>query len=189
VEELPFADAPLGFQAVTLHPAQLRARTRSVEETRSLAAALAGLAGRGDLILLVGDLGTGKTAFVQGFGEALGVGEQITSPTFALAQRYEGKLVVNHLDAYRLNQLHEAYDLGVPEMLDDGGVVLIEWGDALVPVLPNGYLEVQLAYGPEPDDRRLTLRVAGKEWLARQHQLAAAVGHWIERPEAGEPTC
>lgn len=174
---------------MTLHPAQLKARTRSVEETRSFAAALAGVADRGDLILLVGDMGTGKTAFVQGFGEALGVAEQITSPTFALAQRYEGKLVVNHLDAYRLNQLHEAYDLGVPEMLDDGGVVLIEWGDVVIPVLPNGYLEVQLAYGPELDDRGFTLRVVGKEWLARQRQLAAVVGHWLERPEAGEATC
>lgn len=161
-----------------------------MDETRSLAAALAGVAERGDLILLAGDLGAGKTAFVQGFGEALGVGEPITSPTFTLAQRYEGKLVVHHLDVYRLQQLHEAYDLGVPEMLDDGGVVLIEWGDAVLPVLPAGYLEVQLAYGTGNDERRLTIRPAGRTWLVRQRQLAAAVGPWSAGPpEAGEPAC
>lgn len=175
---------------MTQHRSQHRARTRSVEETRSLAAALAGVAERGDLILLAGDLGSGKTVFVQGFGEALGVGEPITSPTFALAQRYEGKLVVHHLDVYRLNQLHEAYDLGVAEMLDDGGVVLIEWGDAVVPVLPNGYLEVQLTYGAGDDERDLTLRAVGREWLVRQRQLAAVVGPWAtEPPEAGDSAC
>jgi tRNA threonylcarbamoyladenosine biosynthesis protein TsaE len=151
---------------------------------------LAGIAERGDLVLLVGDLGTGKTAFVQGFGEALGVGEPITSPTFALAQRYDGKLVVHHLDVYRLNQLHEAYDLGVPEMLDDGGVVLIEWGDAVVPVLPSGYLEVHLAYGETADDRYFFFRVVGKGWMQRQGQLAAAVGRWVvEPPQAGDSPC
>lgn len=163
---------------MTIHPGQLMARTRSADETRALAASLAGVARPGDLILLAGELGAGKTAFVQGFGEALGVTEPITSPTFALAQRYEGKLVVHHLDVYRLDRLHEVHDLGVAELLDEGGVVLVEWGDAVVPALPSGYLEVQLTYGEALDDRTFVLRPVGEEWAVRRRLLAQAVGGW-----------
>ena len=102
------------------------------------------------MIVLAGDLGAGKTAFVQGFGRGLGVTERITSPTFTLVHVYEGRLPVHHLDVYRLEQLSEALDLGLPEMLDEGGVVLIEWGDAILPVLPHDFLEVRLTFG----DRR-----------------------------------
>jgi tRNA threonylcarbamoyladenosine biosynthesis protein TsaE len=125
----------------------LLARTSSVDETRALARALAELAQPGDLFVLAGDLGAGKTAFVQGFGAGLGVTEPITSPTFTLAQQYQGRLVVHHLDVYRLDQLGEVAELGLSELLDDRGVVLIEWGDAILPVLPNDYLEVRLTFG------------------------------------------
>lgn len=185
------------------HPAQLSARTRSVDETRALAASLVGIAGPGDLILLAGELGAGKTAFVQGFGRALGVTEPITSPTFALAQRYEArdsKLVVHHLDVYRLDRLHEVLDLGVAELLDEGGVVLIEWGNAVIPALPSGHLEVHISFGEASDDRALTLRTVGESWCARQRVLAEAASGWTvpsppsspERvPEASEdvPPC
>lgn len=103
------------------------ARTTSVEETKELAAALAELARPGDLVLLAGDLGAGKTAFTQGFGAALGIDDLITSPTFTLVNTYEGRLELNHLDVYRLEALAEVLDLGVPEMIDDGGVTIIEW--------------------------------------------------------------
>jgi tRNA threonylcarbamoyladenosine biosynthesis protein TsaE len=156
----------------------MAARTSSVDETRALAASLALLAGSGDLLLLAGELGAGKTAFVQGFGHALGVTEPITSPTFALAQRYDGDMVLHHLDVYRLSQLHEVFDLGLGELMDDGGVVVIEWGDAVIPMVPSDYLEVTLAYGEQPDDRRVTLRPVGPGWLARSDALAAAIGPW-----------
>ncbi len=139
----------------------LVATTRSVEQTRDLAEALAPLARPGDVVVLAGDLGAGKTAFVQGFGRGLGITERITSPTFTLVHVYEGRLPVHHLDVYRLEQLSEALDLGLPEMLDDGGVVLIEWGEAILPVLPHDYLEVRLTFGPGDDDRHLALRTVG----------------------------
>jgi tRNA threonylcarbamoyladenosine biosynthesis protein TsaE len=92
-------------------------RTSSVDATRAMAAAVAPLARSGDLVLLVGDLGAGKTAFTQGFAAALGVDEPITSPTFTLARSYQGKLQVNHLDVYRLETAQEAEDLGLGELL------------------------------------------------------------------------
>lgn len=162
------------------------ARTSSVGETQDLAAALSDLAQAGDLVVLAGDLGAGKTAFVQGFSRGLGVTEPVTSPTFTLAQQYAGRLTVHHLDVYRLDQLGEVAELGLSELLDDGGVVLIEWGDAILPVLPNDYLEVRLTFtaGPQSadDDRRILLRPVGERWLRRQVSLLHAVAPWAEAP-------
>jgi tRNA threonylcarbamoyladenosine biosynthesis protein TsaE len=158
------------------------ATTTSVDETRDLAAALASLARPGDVLVLAGDLGAGKTAFVQGFGRGLGVPDRITSPTFTLVHVYEGRLPVHHLDVYRLGQLSEALDLGLPEMLDDGGVVLIEWGDAILPVLPHDYLEVRLTFGPGDDDRYVAFRPVGPAWGPRTDALVTILAPWMSRP-------
>jgi tRNA threonylcarbamoyladenosine biosynthesis protein TsaE len=173
---------------VTPTPAELVARTRSVDETQALAAAVAQLALPGDLLLLAGDLGAGKTAFVQGFGLGQGVDEPITSPTFTLAQRYDGTHVIHHLDVYRLSQLHEVLDLGLSELLDEGGIVLVEWGDAVVPVVPNDYLEVRLTFGAGNDDRELAFRAVGTRWAARHRSLQEALASWTRpRATAAEP--
>jgi tRNA threonylcarbamoyladenosine biosynthesis protein TsaE len=160
--------------------ATLVARTTSVDETRALAGAIATLARPGDLLLLAGDLGAGKTAFAQGFGTGLGVTEPITSPTFTLAQQYDGRLRMHHLDVYRLEHMAEVLDLGLAELLDDGGVVLIEWGDAILPALPTDYLEVRLTFGAGDDERRLALRRVGPSWGARDRVLADAVAAYLK---------
>ncbi len=157
----------------------LVATTASVDQTRDLATAGASLARRGDGIVLAGDLGAGKTAFVQGFGRGLGVPDRITSPTFTLVHVYEGRLPVHHLDVYRLEQLSEALDLGLPEMLDEGGVVLIEWGDAILPVLPHDYLDVRLTFGAGDDDRYLAFSCVGPAWAPRSDALAAVLSPWV----------
>jgi tRNA threonylcarbamoyladenosine biosynthesis protein TsaE len=166
----------------------LVARTTSAEETRDLAAALAELARPSDLLVLVGDLGAGKTAFTQGFGRGLGIDEQITSPTFALVRSYTGRLDLYHLDVYRLEQVEEALDLGLSELLDDGSVTIIEWGDTIAPVLPHDYLEVHLRFergegdgaaDPAAFDRRtIELRPVGPGWSARIRALSVAVAPW-----------
>jgi tRNA threonylcarbamoyladenosine biosynthesis protein TsaE len=154
----------------------IRLSTSSANETRELAARLAAYAEPGDLILLVGELGAGKTTFVQGFGAALGVTEPITSPTFTLAREYRGRLALHHLDVYRIEQLGEVLDLALPELLDSGAVTLIEWADAIIPVLPTEYLEVRLEYGDGDDERVISLRPVGERWAPRNPELAIAFG-------------
>lgn len=152
-------------------------RTTSVDATRQLGAAVAGLVRSGDLLLLVGDLGAGKTAFTQGFAAALGVEEQITSPTFTLVRTYPGTLPVNHLDVYRLEQASEAEDLGIGELLENG-VTVIEWGDTIAGALPPDYLELRFTLGDGDDDRAVSLRSVGPSWSARLRALAAALEPW-----------
>ncbi|MBC8195148.1 MAG: tRNA (adenosine(37)-N6)-threonylcarbamoyltransferase complex ATPase subunit type 1 TsaE [Acidimicrobiia bacterium] len=150
--------------------------TCSAEQTIAAAGALAGAVRPGDLIVLCGDLGAGKTAFTQGLGRALGVTTPITSPTFTLANRYEGDLVVNHLDVYRLAHIDEVRDLGLHELLDDKSVTVIEWGDAIAGVLPGGYLEVRITLGDGSDDRVLEFRTVGEEWTDREAALSNMAG-------------
>lgn len=157
----------------------LRARTTDVHATQALAAAIASLATAGDVILLAGELGAGKTAFAQGFGAGLGITERITSPTFTLAQHYEGgTLTLHHLDVYRLERLAEMEDVGVSELVDGDGVVLIEWGDAVAPALPRDYLEISMTYGEGDDERDLELRCVGGRWSARLRSLAENLSDW-----------
>ncbi|MEZ5265065.1 MAG: tRNA (adenosine(37)-N6)-threonylcarbamoyltransferase complex ATPase subunit type 1 TsaE [Acidimicrobiia bacterium] len=163
-------------------PPELVVLTQSATRTAAVAAALARLSRPGDLVLLTGDLGAGKTTFCQGFGAALGVREPITSPTFTLHHRYEGRLVMHHLDVYRIDQIEETIELGLAELLDSGGVTLIEWGDAIRPALPADYLEITLELGERDEDRQVRVQCTGSGWadrfaaLCRELPAAAAGG-------------
>lgn len=152
--------------------------TKSVDDTRELAGVVAGLVREGDVILLSGELATGKTAFTQGLGAALGVDHPITSPTFVLIHQYEGRVTLHHVDVYRVDQLQEIIDLGLPEMLDDGGVAVIEWGDLAAPALTADYLYVTLELGESEDERRLTFRAVGQSWVPREAALQQALERW-----------
>ena len=154
-------------------------RTKSADETRALAAELAPLTVPGDLVLLAGGLGSGKTVFAQGFGRGLGVTESITSPTFILMRGYEGRIPLFHLDVYRLDQMQELIDLGISEMLDEGGVALIEWGDRVEPALPTDFLEVRIEPGESDEERLLRFRAVGPRWPARLRSVRTALGQWL----------
>ena len=149
----------------------ISAATKSAEDTRDLAAHLAEHVLSGDILLLSGDLGAGKTTFTQGFGRGLGVTEQITSPTFMLVQLYPARLTLVHVDVYRLEHLQEIVDLGLSEMLDEDAVALIEWGEAAAPVLPADYLRVRIEFGDADDDRRFSIEPVGVSWLGRSLNL------------------
>ncbi|MGH9152098.1 MAG: tRNA (adenosine(37)-N6)-threonylcarbamoyltransferase complex ATPase subunit type 1 TsaE [Acidimicrobiales bacterium] len=152
--------------------------TKSAEDTREMGAVLAALARRGDVVLLSGDLGAGKTTLVQGFARGLGITEPVVSPTFILVRTYRGRLTLVHADAYRMDNLREVTDLDLPELLDDGGVALVEWGDVIAPVLPADYLEVRLELGEGDDERSIGVRVVGPSWSSRAAELRAALERW-----------
>ncbi|MFM1752595.1 MAG: hypothetical protein RL119_1557, partial [Actinomycetota bacterium] len=101
----------------------LRVLAQSSDETRQIARSLASVARAGDVILLIGEMGSGKTVFAQGFGQELGVDEPITSPTFTLVHSYDtGRIVLHHADLYRLDLLSEVVDLALGELVEDDGI-------------------------------------------------------------------
>ena len=172
---LDAAWAALGFSELV--PGELVApvpqRLRSVEQTRALGTRLAGALRPGDLVVLSGPLGAGKTALTQGIGAGLGVRGPVTSPTFVLARVHRGPLPLVHVDAYRLR------DAGSPVLeLDDldldadlpRSVVVVEWGEGLVEGLTDARLEVRIDRpgGADPaagdDQRTVRVRPHGRRW-------------------------
>lgn len=156
----------------------ITALTKSADDTRELGAAVASLASAGDVILLSGDLGAGKTTFTQGFGRGLGVQDDIVSPTFTLMRSYEGRLPLVHCDVYRLDHLQEVIDLGLAEMVDHDAVALVEWGDVAAPGLPADHLETHIALTESDDERRFELRPRGASWQRRIEGLWTATERW-----------
>jgi len=114
----------------------------------------------GDVVALSGELGAGKTVFVQGLVRALGVTTGATSPTFVLVNEYRGRIPVHHVDAYRTTSLAEVLELGLEEMMDGEGVTVVEWAERLEPLVPARAVRVSITgVGDEPreitiDDRR-----------------------------------
>ena len=141
-------------------------RTDSPEATRAVAGALGDLLVPGDLVLLVGDLGAGKTAFAQGLAHGLGVDERVTSPTFTIVQEYEGRLPLRHVDVYRLDRVQDLHDLGFDELIDDG-VTVVEWGDLVEQAVPADHLVVRITPGDADTERVLDLSFHGSRWLGR----------------------
>lgn len=157
----------------------------SVDDTRALAAAIAPLVRPGDLIVLDGDLGAGKTAFTQGLGAALGVTERILSPTFTIERIHHGRVRLHHLDLYRLGTIHEVLDLGLDESLDAGGVLVVEWGEAIGGTLDRDRLTITIRHGDGDcdDDRRIRFEATGGTWTDRADELRRVLEAW----QAGEP--
>jgi tRNA threonylcarbamoyladenosine biosynthesis protein TsaE len=156
----------------------------SVADTKAVAAALASVCGTGDILLLIGDLGAGKTAFAQGFAAALGVTGPVTSPTFTLVRQYacaeEAPVdTFIHADVYRTASLPEVVDLALSELVEERAIALIEWGDMAAAAVGDDVLEVTLTR-PEGllDDtssqRRITI-VGQGSWTARSDEVAQAV--------------
>lgn len=136
--------------------------TASSEETQLLAEQLGLLLQPGDVIALVGELGSGKTLFSQGLARGLEVPETfyITSPTFAIINEYPGRIAFYHLDLYRVDSAAEFFELGLEEILYGQGAVAIEWAERLGENLPGERLEVHLAFRGETS-RSLTFHAFG----------------------------
>jgi tRNA threonylcarbamoyladenosine biosynthesis protein TsaE len=154
----------------------MRLTARGARHTEAIAAALGDVLTAGDLVVLSGELGAGKTTFAKGVARSLGVVDTVTSPTFTIVQEYEGRVPVAHVDVYRLDRIQELYDLGFEELFDDR-VVLIEWGDTVEPALPRDRVDVRLHLGDDADIRYIDIEPHGPSWNARESRLSNALGN------------
>jgi tRNA threonylcarbamoyladenosine biosynthesis protein TsaE len=167
----------------------VRFLSTSPEQTRAVGRAIAELARPGDVVVLAGGLGAGKTVLAQGLVGALGVDEPVVSPTFTLVREYRGRLPVAHVDVYRLGRVQELLDLALDEGPGADGITIVEWGDLVESALGPQRLEVRLEpprdtavangngasdrYGDE--SRVITLTPCGSAWSARLTALRALV--------------
>lgn len=161
----------------------IHCRSNSESDTTAIAAAVAHLARPGDMIILSGEMGAGKTAFVRGFAAALGVTEEdeVASPTFVLVHTYTtGRTPIHHADLYRLGTLGEVADLGLREMVDMGAIAVVEWGDVAIEVLGE-CLVITLTHDEDDlDARDIDIRVEGHGWDTRWDRLRGALTKWAE---------
>lgn len=157
---------------------QILLRAATVKDTRDIGGAIAEHLTAGDAIALTGELGAGKTTFVQGLAGGLGFAGAVVSPTFTLVREYRGgRLPVIHADVYRLDRVQDVVDLGLEEEAD-GGVLLVEWGDAIEALLPPDHLVVELAVPGEGEERSVRLSADGRGWSLRWERLERTLEPW-----------
>ncbi|MDP2659952.1 MAG: tRNA (adenosine(37)-N6)-threonylcarbamoyltransferase complex ATPase subunit type 1 TsaE [Dehalococcoidia bacterium] len=153
--------------------------SHSPRQTQALGAFLGRLAKAGDVFLLVGALGAGKTCLAQGLARGLEVPENVTSPTFTLIREYRGRLPLYHVDCYRIDSVQETDELGLEDYLGGQGLCVVEWADKVMEVLPSERLLVHIDYAGDRD-RRLRLEAQGTRYerliddVKRGRHLAAA---------------
>ncbi len=142
-----------------MNPTEEQVKTHSAEETQALAARLAGEMPPGTVLCLHGDLGAGKTCFVQGLARALGVRRPVGSPTFTLINEYRGKGRLAHIDLYRIRGAADAFGLGLEDYLFHyDGIVAIEWAERVTEDLPENCWHVRLEMGDEEQSRSITIQ-------------------------------
>lgn len=137
----------------------------TVEDTWAFGARLAEVLRPGDLLILNGALGAGKTALTQGIGRGLDVAGTVASPTFVIARVHKGTIPLVHVDAYRLGGLAELDDLDLDATVEES-VTVVEWGAGVAEQLSGEYLEIRLHRRPD-DVRELTLHPVGGDWTER----------------------
>lgn len=152
--------------------------TRSDAETRAVGHALTRVLAARDLVVLSGDLGAGKTTLTKGIAKGLGIDDEVTSPTFTLARRYEAAVALHHLDVYRLDEHADVVDLGLPELMDDDAVTVIEWGDLIASELGADRLEIRIMLCDDDDERRIEVIASGRRWHPRVGLLADVLAPW-----------
>ena len=139
--------------------------THSPEETTALGSTIGQRLRRGDAVALIGDLGSGKTQFVKGVAAAFHSHPHVSSPTFVIMNRYDGRdpegraIFLHHVDLYRLERNEDILDLGLDEVLDDDGITLIEWADRMGPLLPVDRIDINFSFGTREQDRVIELTV------------------------------
>jgi tRNA threonylcarbamoyladenosine biosynthesis protein TsaE len=158
------------------------------EALAPLAEALAGVLAPGDLVLLQGDLGAGKTTLTQHLARALGVGDDqyVSSPSFALVHEYRGRLPMVHMDLYRLTDEDDVEAAGVLEYLDQPSVIVIEWPDRLGSLTPDDRLEICLEHA-SVEARRIILTPKGANWRRKIDRIAEQLGQTTMQQSNNQP--
>ncbi len=129
-------------------------KIKNEKETREFGIKLGKSLKKGDIVALIGDLGTGKTALTGYIAEGLGISDNITSPTFTIvAEHYGTGLTLYHFDVYRVSDPDELYEIGLDEYLFGEGVCVIEWADLIEDLLPEGTMFIRMEYGATPEER------------------------------------
>jgi tRNA threonylcarbamoyladenosine biosynthesis protein TsaE len=142
--------------------APLVVRTTSADETEARGRGLGTLLTAGDVVALSGDLGAGKTVMVRGIVAGTGSTARVASPTFTLIREYAGPVPLFHVDLYRLDSPQQLDDIGLDEILDRSGIVLIEWAERAGPYLPDRHLWIAITFGAGEDDRELRFTARGR---------------------------
>ena len=142
-------------------PATLRINSHGPEDTQALGRAIGQQAQKGDIYLLHGPLGAGKTCLTQGIARGLDVPGYARSPTFVLMNHYQGRLEMHHLDLYRVSSALEAWDLGLEEQLFGNGICVVEWADRAEELFPEDSLRIALEYSGGETGRVITLETDG----------------------------
>jgi tRNA threonylcarbamoyladenosine biosynthesis protein TsaE len=144
----------------------------SPADTLALAERVGSLLRPGDVVVLSGELGSGKTVFAKGLARAVGVTDPVVSPTFTIVHEYAGTLPFVHVDVYRIDRLQELHDLGFDDLLGADAVTAVEWGDRIGSLLPPDRLDVAIELGAA-DTRTVVIEAVGSAWAARRDALAA----------------
>lgn len=127
---------------------------KNEQETRRFGHELADRLAAGNVVALIGDLGTGKTALTKSIAEGLGIEDVITSPTFNIVKEYDtGRLPLYHFDVYRIGDIDEMYELGYEEYFYGQGVSIVEWADLIEDIIPEDAIRINIEYGPEEGER------------------------------------
>lgn len=151
--------------------------SREPEQTQRLGIRLGELAQAGDVFLLTGNLGSGKTCMTQGIAWGLGVKEYAFSPSFVLIREYSGRLPLYHIDFYRLDRIEEIADLGLDDYLNGGGVCVVEWADKGLALMPEERLLVSLSYLSDTE-RSISLEPKGHRYTELLASLGTELKTW-----------
>jgi tRNA threonylcarbamoyladenosine biosynthesis protein TsaE len=157
----------------------LKLKSHSPEQTQKLGIELGRLAQEGDVFLLTGNLGSGKTCLTQGIAWGLGVKEYAFSPSFVLIREYYGRLPLYHMDFYRLDNIEEIIDLALDEYVYGKGICVIEWAEKGTDALPEDHLQVSLEYIPDTEtDRLIAIQAHGGRYMKLIQSLDIDIEKW-----------
>ncbi|HYZ92732.1 MAG TPA: tRNA (adenosine(37)-N6)-threonylcarbamoyltransferase complex ATPase subunit type 1 TsaE [Actinomycetota bacterium] len=157
----------------------LSVRTRSADETTSLGRRVGSILRPGEVLLLVGDLGTGKTTFVRGLADGLGISTRARSPTFTIVHEHlGGRYPLIHVDLYRCSSAQEVGELGLEELITPPAIAAVEWGEKAGEIAGPDYLELDFAWDGDDDETRTIKFLPSGRWMDRMGDLSETVRSW-----------